>query len=229
MAGLRVEERGDGVVEVLLDRPAKRNALDREVVNRLADVFSLRRRRAFVLAASQPGATFSAGADLTLEDAERAHVSDLLYQLYEQMLSTEAPIVAVVEGAAVGGGAQLALACDLRIGGSGAMFRFVGAGHGLAIGAWGLPSLVGRGRALELCLTMRRVAAVEARELGMLDRLVDDPRTEALALARSICGLDEGAVARLKSIAATASGVRAALQEERRGNRDAWSGAVGAA
>jgi enoyl-CoA hydratase len=229
MAGLRVERGDGGVVEVWLDRPSKRNALHREVVEALADVFALGGARAFVFGSSEPRSVFSAGADLTLTNAERAEVSDLLYRLYKRMLTTDAPIIAVVEGAAVGGGAQLALASDLRIGGAGATFRFVGPGHGLAVGAWGLPSLIGRGRALELCLTMRPLAAEEALELGILDRLEDDPRAAALALARDISALDADAVARLKSITTTAVGLIAALEEERRGNRETWSGAVAGA
>ena len=55
------------------------------------------------------------------------------------MLTIPAPIVAAVDGAAVGGGAQLALACDVRLGSSRALLRFVGPGHGLAIGAWACP------------------------------------------------------------------------------------------
>lgn len=229
MAGLRVERADDGVVEVWLDRPSKRNALSREIVEALAEAFALKGARAFVVGSSEPGSVFSAGADLTLTNAERAELSDLLYRLYKRMLTTDAPIIAVVEGAAVGGGAQLALASDLRIGGAGASFRFVGPGHGLAVGAWGLPSLTGRGRALELCLTMRSIAAEEALELGVLDRLDADPRAEARALASAICALDADAVARLKSITATAIGLLAALEEERRGNYETWSGAVAGA
>jgi enoyl-CoA hydratase len=229
MVGLRVERGDGGVVEVWLDRPSKRNALHREVVEALADVFALGGARAFVFGSYEPGSVFSAGADLTLTNAERAEVSDLLYRLYKRMLTTDAPIIAIVEGAAVGGGAQLALASDLRIGGAGATFRFVGPGHGLAVGAWGLPSLIGRSRALELCLTMRPVAAEEALELGILDRLEDDPRAAALALARDICALDADAVARLKSITTTTVGLIAALEEERRGNYETWSGSVAGA
>ena len=88
-------------------------------------------------------------ADLSLADDERAQVSDLLYRLYQRMLLSPAPVIAAVDGPAVGGGAQLALASDLRVGGAGARLRFVGPGHGLAVGSWGLPSLVGRGRGCE--------------------------------------------------------------------------------
>jgi enoyl-CoA hydratase len=223
--GLVVERRGDGVVALWLDRPEKRNALHRPLVTALAEAFRAPAARAFVLGSSD-GAAFSGGADLTLEDAERAEVSDLLYELYGVMLAAPAPIVAAVGGAAVGGGAQLALASDVRIGGPGASLRFVGPGHGLAIGAWGLPSLVGRGRTLELCLSMRTVDAAEALALGLFERLEDDPRAAALELAAAIAGLDASAAARVKSVARTASGVLAALDEERTGNREGWSGSV---
>jgi enoyl-CoA hydratase len=225
-SSLRVERRDDGVVGLWLDRPAKRNALHRELVTGLTDAFGDPDARAFVLGSSEPGA-FSAGADLDLADEERAQVSDLLYRLYGRMLRSQAPIVAAVGGPAVGGGAQLALACDLRVGGPEARLRFVGPGHGLAIGAWGLPSLVGRGRAAELCLTMRPVDAPEALALGLLDRVEPDPRAAALELAAGFTRLDAGAVARIKAIARTASNVLDALEEERRGNLEAWSGAVG--
>jgi len=223
---LRVERRDDGVVGLWLDRPAKRNALHRELVTALSDAFADGDARAFVLGSSQAGA-FSAGADLGLPDGERAQVSDLLYRLYERMLGSPAPIVAAVGGAAVGGGAQLALACDLRVGGPEAQLRFVGPGHGLAIGAWGLPSLVGRGRAAELCLTMRAVDATEALALGLLDRLEPEPRAAALELAAGFARLDAGAVARVKAVVRTASNVLEALEEERAGTLAAWSGAVG--
>jgi enoyl-CoA hydratase/carnithine racemase len=225
-SSLRVERRDDGVVGLWLDRPAKRNALDRALVTGLADAFGDQDARAFVLGSSEPGA-FSAGADLDLADGERAQVSDLLYRLYERMLRSPAPIVAALSGPAVGGGAQLALACDLRVGGPDARLRFVGPGHGLAIGAWGLPSLVGRGRAADLCLTMRPVEAEEALALGLLDRVEPDPRAAALDLAAGFAQLDPGAVARIKAVVGTASNVLEALEEERVGNLEAWSGAVG--
>jgi enoyl-CoA hydratase/carnithine racemase len=153
-------------------------------------------------------------------------VSDLLYALYVTMLDSPAPIIATLDGPAVGGGAQLALACDIRIGGSRASLRFVGPGHGLAVGAWGLPALVGRGRAVELCLSMRTVGADEALAIGLLDRVEPDPFEAALRLAGEIAMLDAAAVARVKSVARTASGVLAALEEERTGNRESWSGSV---
>ena len=134
--------------------------------------------------------------------------------------------MAAIDGPAVGGGAQLAVACDVRVAGPEARVRFVGPGHGLAVGAWALPSLVGRGRAMELCLSMRWVDAQEALAIGLVDRRADDADAEALALAEQIAGLDAPAVARVKQVVGTAAGRDAALAEEAEGNRGAWSGSM---
>ena len=118
---------------------------------------------AVVLLGSTDPRVFCAGADLSLPMADRAAVSDLLYECYEHMITRPGPVIAVVGGPAVGGGAQLATAADLRIAGPGARLRWAGpAGAGLAVGAWILPDLVGRGMAMELCLTGRWVDAAEA-------------------------------------------------------------------
>jgi enoyl-CoA hydratase len=224
-SGLVVEPRDDGVMVLLLDRPDKRNAIDRQLVSALSAAFQNPSARAFVLGSSGPG-VFSAGADLSMEDSERAAVSDLLYELYGTMLASPAPIVAAVEGPAIGGGAQLALASDIRIGSPGARLRFVGPGHGLAVGAWGLPSLVGRGRALEICLSMRPVEAEEALAIGLLDGLEHDACSAALELASAVTRLDPAAVARTKAVVRTATGVVDALAQEREENRASWSGSM---
>jgi enoyl-CoA hydratase/carnithine racemase len=225
MTRIRIDRTDDGVHAVWLDRPEKRNALDADSVSELIAAFADDSARAFVLASSDPR-SFCAGADLTLPDAERAEVSDRLYELYGHMVGTRAPIVAVVDGPAVGGGAQLAIAADLRVAGPQASFRFAGPGHGLAVGSWALPSLVGRGRATDLCLTMRPVGVEEALAIGLVDRLDDDPAEAALALAAGISMLDGDAAARVKRVVTEAGGLLAALERERSENRAAWSGSV---
>lgn len=224
MTPLRVEERGDGVLALWLDRPEMRNALDAELVTALHVAFQRADVRAFVLG-STDSRCFCAGADLRLPDAERAEVSNSLYELYRTMVCAEAPIVAAIEGPAVGGGAQLAIASDVRIGGPTARLRFPGPGHGLSVGAWALPSLVGRGRALDLCLTMRTVEAEEARAIGLLDRLEADPRQAACLTASAIAELDSAAAARVKAVARTATALLPALEAEREGNAP-WSGST---
>jgi enoyl-CoA hydratase/carnithine racemase len=225
MAEVLVSDRPvDGVLRLLLNRPERRNALDRPLVEALAGAIEDCDCRAIVLASTDPDA-FCAGADITLDDRERAEVSELLYGLYGRMIACPAPIVAAIGGHAVGGGAQLAIASDVRIAGPNASFRFAGAGHGLAVGSWGLPSLVGRGRALDLCLTMRDVPAHEALRLGLVDRIEEDPGDAALTLADHIAHVAPHAAERIKRIVVAATGVATALELERAANRG-WSGAL---
>jgi enoyl-CoA hydratase len=221
---LQVEQRDDQVVALWLDRPAARNALDRGLVAALQEAFALPGVRAFVLG-STDARCFCAGADLGLPDAERAAVSDQLYELYRTMVCAPAPIIAAIEGPAIGGGAQLAIASDLRVGSATARFRFPGPGHGLSVGAWGLPSLVGRGRAIDLCLTMRTVGAQEAASIGLLDRVEPDPGQAACVTAAAFAQLDPDAAARIKAVARVATGLLDALDSERAGNAP-WSGSA---
>lgn len=214
-----------GVLAVRLDRPAVRNAIDLPLIEALLAAFEGISERVVVLASTDPSC-FCAGADLHIPAPERARVSELLYELYRRMLCLEAPIIAAVGGHVVGGGAQLAIASDLRIGTPSTRFRLAGPGHGLAVGAWGLPSLVGRGRALDLCLTGRTVEASEALSIGLLDRIADDAIDDALGMAVSLAALDAGAVGRVKSLVRDAAGLPALLEQERLGNQG-WSGEAG--
>ena len=221
---LRVERPAQGVLALWLDRPQRRNAVDPPLLRALHAAFETD-ARAIVLGTSD-ARCFCAGADLDLDDEVRAELSDGLYGLYHAMLVHPAPIVAAIDGPAVGGGAQLALAADVRIGSQTASFRFAGPGHGLAVGAWGLPSLVGRGRASDFMLSMRTVDADEAQRAGLLDRIEPDPRAAAVELAEAFARLDPGATSRVKAVVQSATGLLDALEEERRGNREAWSGSV---
>lgn len=215
------------VLRLRLNRPDRLNAVNPALVDALISAFDHVEAHAVVLGSSTPKA-FCAGADLDLGDAERARMSDLLYELYEKMVKLPIPIVVALDGHAVGAGAQLAVAGDLRIAGPEAKIRVAGPGHGLAVAAWGLPSLVGRGRALDLCLTMRAVGAEEALAIGLVDRVEQNPGAASIGLASAFAHLDAGAVGRVKSVVARASGYLDALREERTGNREAWSGSVAA-
>ncbi len=215
------------VLRLRLNRPDRLNAINASLVNALISAFDNVDARAVVLGSSTPQA-FCAGADLDIEDEERARVSDLLYELYEKMIKLPVPIVVALDGHAVGAGIQLAIAGDLRVAGPETKMRVGGPAHGLAVAAWGLPSLVGRGRALDLCLTMRAIDAQEALSIGLVDRIEQDPGGVAVGLASDFARLDPGAVDRVKRVVAGASGSLDALREERSGNRAAWSGSVAA-
>jgi len=214
-----------GVLRLRFDRPERRNALDRSMAQALLDAFA-EPEEPVVLLGSTTRDAFCAGADLRLADDERAAVSDLLYELYGRMTACEAIVVAALDGPAVGGGAQLAIAADLRVASPGARIQVAGPGHGLAVAAWALPSLVGRGRAMDLCLTMRPVGAEEAVRIGLVDRLADDAAAAGLALAAELAALDAAAAARVKRVAWASARALDALEDERAGNRAAWSGSM---
>src|SRR3712207_1832041 len=225
MEELLTDRPAKDVLRLRLNRPDRRNAVNMPLVRALNAALDRLDARAVILGSSSPQA-FCSGAGLDLEDAERAEVSDLLYELYEKMVRLPVPIVVAIDGHAVGAGVQLAVAGDLRVAGPQAKLRVAGPGHGLAVAAWGLPSLVGRGRALDLCLTMRAVGAEEALAMGLVDRVEEDPGGAAIDLASDLARLDPEAVSRVKRVVTEASGCLAALREERSGNRAAWSGSV---
>ena len=223
-APLLVDHPQAGIARLLLNRPERHNALDRALVDALHRAIEAERERVIVLGSSGSG-RFCGGADTSLDDAERAAVSDALYRLYARILQLRRPVLAALDGPAVGGGLQLAIACDLRIAAPSAWLQARGPGHGLAVAAWGLPTLVGRGRALDLCLTGRRVGAHDALAIGLVDRVEDDPGAATVALAAELAALDEAAVARVKTIVARSADPAAALAEEAAGNRD-WPGTL---
>lgn len=209
---------------ILLDTPARRNALTLESVDSLHHLLIEHPDGTLLLGSTTPG-IFSAGADLTVDNATRTRLSDRLYQVYEAMVTRPGPIVAVVEGPAVGGGAQLTTAADLRIATPAARWRWAGPGHGLAVGAWIVPELLGRSRGLDLTLSGRWLSSDEAASTGFVAAIADDPWPTALVLAGRLADADPAALARVKQVA-TRPDLLARLAEERQLNREAWSGAA---
>src|ERR1700733_12087776 len=138
-----------------LDRPERRNALDVSLMVAVRDAIAADPEVPVLLGSTDPR-VFCAGADLTIPDSEPAAISDMIYDCCQTMITRPGPVIAVLTGAAVGGGAQLAAASDLRIAGPGARLRWAGPpGLNLTVGAWLLPDLVGRGAAMDLAVTGR--------------------------------------------------------------------------
>lgn len=218
---VRLEERS-GIAVALLDRPDRLNALDLETVSAVMAVVD--QKKPVLILGSTSSRAFSSGADTSISDAERAAVSESLYGLYLAMRASSTIIIAAADGHAIGGGAQLLLASDLRIAGRSLSIRFVGVGHGLVVGAWGLPSLIGRGSALELCLTTRPIGSDEALAKGLVERVVDDPLAEAIEVGIAIMALDPALIAAAKTIVAISDADKA-LQAERSFN-SAWGGSI---
>jgi enoyl-CoA hydratase len=222
-----------------LSRPERRNALDVSLTLAVRDALAADLSVPVLLGSADPR-VFCAGADLTISDAERAAVSDLIYDCCEIIITRPGPVISVLTGAAVGGGAQLAAASDLRIASPAARLRWTGPpGLNLAVGAWLLPDLVGRGRALDLVLTGRWVDATEALALGLVNRVEAEPDTVAEEIVAGIARREESSavsldpgisemlgVSGVKSVM-TAGGLLDRLRAERAANQSAWARALG--
>jgi len=146
-----------------------------------------------LLICSELDGFFAAGADIKLmAGAERAALrayGDSMRAVFDRLAALDRPSIAAIEGRALGGGLELALACTMRIGSATARLGLPEAKLGLIPGAGGtqrLPRLVGRGRALDMMLTAREVQAADALAIGLLDR-VTEPGS-ALKLALELAG-----------------------------------------
>jgi enoyl-CoA hydratase len=184
----------DGVAVITIDRPDALNALNGELLLELATAFDLLEGDLGVRALIVTGAgrSFVAGADVTelapLDDPFAGRETSLGGQdVMNTLAALPFPTIAAINGFALGGGLELALACDLRVASRGAKLGLPEVGLGLIPGYGGtqrLPRLIGHGRALDLILTGRHVPADEALQLGLVNRVVDDALEGALALAR---------------------------------------------
>jgi len=211
----------DCVVTIELHRPPN-NFFDIALIRSLAEAYEAvdgrSGCRAIVLCSE--GRHFCAGVDFLRPPAEAAGTATL-YGEAERLFRTGTPVVASVQGAAIGGGLGLACSADFRVACPEARFSAnfsrLGFHHGFALSAT-LPAIVGQQHALDLLYTGRRVAGDEAARMGLCDRLVaaDEVRTAAHAMAADIAASAPLAV---RSIRATMRGdlagrARAAMARE---------------
>jgi enoyl-CoA hydratase len=179
----------DGSVRVVtLARPDRRNALTPDALGALDDVLETASEPVVYLQGT--GEAFCAGADLETVrslDREAAIAFARQGQAVARALETyDGAVVAGIDGAARGGGVELALACDVRVATPDATLAESGVSLGL-FGAWGgtarLPDVVGEGHALDIALSGRVVDADEAVAMGLVSRVLDEPRTVADEIA----------------------------------------------
>ncbi|WP_431218575.1 enoyl-CoA hydratase/isomerase family protein [Leifsonia xyli] len=219
--GLAIEERADRVV-VTLDRPERRNAIDQRMVDELHQVCEALEREPRILILTGAGGVFASGADIaelrerTAEDAERG-INDTIFS---RIAGLPMPVIAALDGYALGGGAELAYAADLRIGTPRLRIGNPETGLGIiaAAGAlWRLPQLVGLPLATELVLTGRILTGEEALAAGLVTSLHEPAELMAAAdaLADRIAANDPLATRLTKRV------LRAPLAEHPTAEREA--------
>ncbi|MCB5907449.1 enoyl-CoA hydratase/isomerase family protein [Streptomyces pinistramenti] len=184
---LLVEERTDRVV-VTLHRPGARNAISGQMINELHSVCELLERDPKLLLLTGHGGVFAGGADIAelLRRGREEALRGINSRLFERVRRLPMPTVAAVDGWALGGGAELAYACDIRIAGSDAVFGNPEPGLGIlaAAGAcWRLPELVGESVAKQVLLAGRNLDAQAALVAGLVIDVVPAPQLSDAAHA----------------------------------------------
>jgi 2-(1,2-epoxy-1,2-dihydrophenyl)acetyl-CoA isomerase len=230
MESVLLAEREGPVATLIMNRPQTKNALDPELLRALgaglAEVAADPSVRAVVLTGA--GDAFCSGADLKGALGDLDAGADLgpriaeFHALIRAIVHAPKPFIAAVRGPAVGFGADLALACDLRVLAPDALLQEKFVAIGLMPdggGSFWLPRLVGLGRALEYLLLGTRIDAPLALNLGLANRVADDARAEAEVLAATLAAGPPLALAAIKSAVRQAAdgGIEAALEREKLG------------
>jgi enoyl-CoA hydratase len=189
---IHFEERGR-VGIATIDREERRNALNAELCQQLqGHLRESAELRAIVITGA--GTAFCSGADLVTRFAtDGKATTDTFRPAFEKVLDAivayPAPVIAAINGAAIGAGMQLAVACDVRVAALGARFAIPGGKLGIHLSArniWRLAELVGQGAARDFLLAGRSVDAEEAQRLGLVQHVDHDALGAAFALAGEI-------------------------------------------
>jgi enoyl-CoA hydratase len=212
------------VALIRLERDDARNAMNtpmlEEILQHLDRAKGHEEVRVVVIS-SNDHLGLSAGADVKeeLDEDGRVRRMELFAQVYDQLTAFPKPTVAACHGSVVGGGAEVAVACDLRVGGSNLRMRFPGAELGVPVGPARLVTLCGLATAKYLLLTSRNVGADEALRMGLIHRVAPAAGTEdaALDLAAEVAAHPPEAVARLKAMLHRWDGVVERTADEGRG------------
>lgn len=218
----------DGVATLRLNRPEKLNALTFDAYADLRDLLAELPARGDVrvLVIGGEGHGFCSGGDVEeiigplqqLGARELLEFTRMTGSVVKALRESPLPVIAAVNGYCYGGGAALAVACDIRLASENATFRLPGVEYGLVVGAATLPRLTGAANAKELIFTARRFDAAEALARGLVNAVY--PRAEllpaALAMAEQIAAHSAAAVRAAKRVidAATLSDAARALEAE---------------
>ncbi|KAG5758771.1 hypothetical protein H9Q72_013098 [Fusarium xylarioides] len=204
-----VEHPIPSVVRITLNRPKSLNALNAPLLSSFVEALRANASARIIILEGQGDRSFCAGEDLKQSLAPKTGSAEELKQAFDQLKditrltsSSKSIVIAAVQGFAIGGGAEIALAADFVIGGPGAKFRFpeISLGHAVTGGiTLRLPHMVGLLKAKELLLTGRWVDADESLKLGLLTEISHDPKVRALELARQLSELPSVSLASSKT------------------------------
>jgi enoyl-CoA hydratase/carnithine racemase len=195
LTNLQVTVDDDGIATVMLNRPAKRNALDLATIDELVDTFVALPRsgvRAAILTAAGPH--FCAGLDLVEHHREDRSAAEFMqvclrwHEAFNKMEYGGVPVIAVLQGAVVGGGLELASAAHIRVAGPDAYFGLPEGQRGLFTGGGAtirVADLIGKARMIDMMLTGRLYRGQEALDVGLCQYLADDPLAKAQQIARA--------------------------------------------
>ena len=174
-----VSNMGNGIVLITLNRPEAANALSIKMLEQLRDAANackLDRAVRCIIITGAGEKSFCAGADLKeragMDMSQVRRTVSFIRETINDVEALPQPVIAAVNGAAIGGGMELILACDIRIASTTAAFALAETSLGIIPGAGGtqrLPRLIGKGRAKELIFTARKIDAEEARNIGLAE------------------------------------------------------------
>ncbi len=190
---VRVEQDEGGIATLTIDRQDKLNAINPQVVEEIGQsLIDLEAAGPRVIIVTGAGdRAFVAGADITamsqMDAIEAKRFAELGHAAMALLDRSPIPTIAAVNGFALGGGCEIALSCDIRIAAENALFGFPEVGLGILPGMGGtqrLPRLIGPALAKELIFSARRVGAEEAKDIGLVNRVV--PEGGALSAAREL-------------------------------------------
>jgi enoyl-CoA hydratase/carnithine racemase len=232
LESLCIDRRDDGIVIVTINRPERRNALDRPTLaagrNLIRDIHYDKSARVLIVTGAGDKA-FCAGADLK----EREHMTMVEVRQYIRYIRdtfTEIedlpiPVIAAINGVSMGGGTELALACDIRVIDPEAKMALNETSLGIIPGGGGtvrLPRLVGRGRAKDIILTARWVMAEEALNIGLVQRIAPKGQVleHAIGIAQQI--INNGPIAITQAKYVINRGLEVPLKEALQMESDAY-------
>jgi len=205
LESLCIDRRDDGIVIITLNRPDRRNALDRPTLaagrNLIRDIHYDASARVLIVTGAGDKA-FCAGADLKEREkmtmVEVRQYIQYIRDTFTEIENLPIPVIAAINGVSMGGGTEMALACDLRVMDPRAKIALNETSLGIIPGGGGtvrLPRLVGRGRAKDIILTARWVESEEALSIGLVNRIAPEGKTLETAIEMAKMILNNGPVA----------------------------------